>query len=88
LSACITTWLDGADLLIHRSPLEWLQHGREGLVIVNYKMAGAALRNAKSVFCEDIDIAKKLRKAVKAACKPTLKIYTAMPKRRKVAHNV
>jgi hypothetical protein len=80
------TWLDGGDLLIQASPLEWLQHEREGLVIVNYKMAGAYLRNAKSVFCEDIDIGKKLRKAVRAACKPTLKIYTAAPQRGKAQH--
>jgi hypothetical protein len=82
------TWLDGADLLIHASPLEWLQHEREGLVIVNYKLAGAYLRNAKSVFCEDIDLAKKLRKAVRAASKPRVRIYTTAPKRGKATRNV
>ena len=76
------TWLDGDDLLIHASPLEWLQHEREGLVIVNFKMAGAYLRDAKSVFVEDIQVARKLRKAVSAASKPALKIYTATTQKR------
>ena len=80
------TWLDGNDLLIHATPLEWLRHEREGLVIVNFKTAGAYLRNAKSVYCADIETAKKLRTAVRAASKPTLKIYTAAPKRGKAIH--
>ena len=80
------TWIDGGDLLIHATPLEWLQHDREGLVIVNFKRAGARLRNAKSVYCADIETAKKLRKAVRDASKPTLKIYTAAPKRGKAVH--
>ena len=76
------TWLDGDDLLIHASPLEWLQHEREGLVIVNFKMAGVYLRDAKSVFVEDIQVARKLRKAVSAASKPALKIYTVTTQKR------
>jgi hypothetical protein len=82
------TWLDGADLLIHASPLEWLQHERERLVVVNYKVAGALLRNARSAFCEDIEVAKKLRRAVRAASKPTVRIYTAAPKCGKATRNV
>jgi hypothetical protein len=74
------TWFDGSDLLIHASPLEWLQHDREGLVVVNFKRAGAVLRNTKSVYCADIQTAKQLRKAVKAASKPMLRIYTSVPK--------
>lgn len=81
------TWLDGEDLLIHASPLEWLQHDRNGLVIVNFKMAGAYLRNARSVFCEDVEIAKKLRKAVRASSTPTLQIYTSASARERGARN-
>jgi hypothetical protein len=77
------TWFDGGDLVIHASPLEWLQRDREGLVIVNFKRAGACLRNVKSVYCEDINVARKIRRTVKAACKPIVKIYTAAPKRGK-----
>ena len=78
------TWFNGGDLIIHATPLEWLQHDREGLVIINFKRAGAYLRIAKSVYCPDINVAQKIRRAVKAASKPTLKIYTAAPKRGKV----
>jgi hypothetical protein len=80
------TWLDGRDLLIHASPLEWLQHDREGLVVVNFKRAGAYLRNAKSVFCPDINVAKKLRRTVKVASQPILKICTTAQKRGKAIH--
>ena len=82
------TWFDGGDLLIHASPLEWLQAERLGLVVIDYKMAGALVRSVQSVFCEDIEVAKKLRRAVRAASKPTVKIYTAAQKRGKAVHNV
>jgi hypothetical protein len=81
------TWFDG-DLLIHATPLEWLQHDRVGLVIVNFKRAGACLRNVKSVFCRDINVARKIRSAVRAASKPIVKIYTAASKQGMAVHNV
>ena len=46
------------------------------------------VRNVKSVFCADIETAKKLRKAVRVASKPILKIYTAPPKRGKASVHV
>src|SRR5262245_60709469 len=45
------TWFNNNDLLIHATPLEWLQRDRQGLVIVNFKRAGADLRSVKSVYC-------------------------------------
>jgi hypothetical protein len=80
------TWSCGGDLIIHATPLEWLQHEREGLVIINFKRAATALRNAKSIFCEDINAARKLRPAIRAASKPLVKIYTTAQQRRKAHH--
>jgi hypothetical protein len=60
--------------------------GSAGLVIVNYKLAGAYLRDVKSVCAPDIETAKRARKAINAACKPTVEIYTAASKRGKVAN--
>ncbi len=70
-----TYFADGY-LIIHADPLEWLRANREGVVIVNEKLAGAYLRDRPGVFCPDPEVAKKLKHLVRSP-KPTVKILTA-----------
>jgi hypothetical protein len=51
----------GSPVRIHRTPLQWLQHGREGVVIVDWTMAAAYLRNAESLLFEDAGLARVVR---------------------------
>ncbi len=70
-----TYFAEGA-LTIHSDPLEWLRANREGVVIVNEKLAGAYLRDVPRVFCRDVETARRVKKIVRPA-KPTVKVFTA-----------
>ena len=67
------TWFDGEDLRIHASPIEWLQHERQGVVILDERRAGAILRNVRSVICTDTALAERVHECVQR--KPNLKIF-------------
>jgi hypothetical protein len=70
------TLFDGGCLHISASPLEWLQSGRNGIVIVKPKLAHAYLGHLPSVFCSSSDHARKVRRWVRAP-KHNPKIFTA-----------
>ena len=70
------TYMAGGYLTIHSHPLEWLRANRQGVIIVNEKLAGAYLRDRPRVFCPDPEVAKKLKRLVRSP-KPTVKILTA-----------
>lgn len=73
------TYMADGCLTIHSNPLEWLGANRQGVVIVNEKLAGAYLRDVPRVFCRDVETARRIKKIVRPA-KPTVKIFTLMPK--------
>jgi len=47
------TWFLDGSLLIHRSPLGWLQNGRKGIVILDPSQAWYRFRDAPRLLCED-----------------------------------
>jgi hypothetical protein len=51
-----------AALLIHRTPLEWLKAGREGVVIINAEDAAVALRDFGPFVARDVEHGKELRR--------------------------
>lgn len=81
------TYLADGCLTIHADPLEWLKASREGVVIVNEKLAGAYLRDLPRVFCPDVETAKRVKKIVRPD-KPTVKVLTAIRGAREFARNV
>jgi hypothetical protein len=73
------TSFDGHCLHIHATPLEWLQSGRDGIVIVKPKLARAYLGHLPSVFCPKPDHARKVRRWVRVP-QHNPKIFTATAK--------
>jgi hypothetical protein len=53
------TYFMGSMLRVHRTPLEWLQAERDGIVVVQPRFAHAYLRNAR-ISCADHAMAKQL----------------------------
>jgi hypothetical protein len=47
------TWFLDGNLMIHRSPLGWLQNGRKGIVILDPRRAWCWLQDAPRLLCED-----------------------------------
>ena len=51
-----------AALSIHRTPLEWLRSGREGVVVLSAERAAIALRDVGPLVAEDAEHGRELRK--------------------------
>lgn len=49
------TWFDGGGLRIHADPLEWLQAGCNGIVVLEPRACWAHLRHVPRVICADIE---------------------------------
>ena len=48
------TWFDGGGLRVHRTPLEWLKAGGDGIVVLKLELCWAHLRHVPRVFCADV----------------------------------
>jgi hypothetical protein len=55
------TYFAGGVLRIHRTPLDWLKAGRDGLVILKPKLCWAYLRNVPRLAFADISLARQLK---------------------------
>lgn len=63
-------WTDDC-LRVHRSPLQWLQSHRDGIVIVDLAKAYPYLRDVPAIQSSDADLLREIRARVRA---PELKI--------------
>jgi hypothetical protein len=69
------TWFDGDGLHIHRTPLDWLKAGRDGIVILNPKLCWAYLRNVPRAICADIEHGEEVKRWIKPPRRPQTKIF-------------
>ncbi|MGC2409383.1 MAG: hypothetical protein WA441_05165 [Methyloceanibacter sp.] len=58
-------FMDGA-LRIHRTPLEWLRSGRDGIVIVQPKDVCGHLHDGMRVVCTDLQLSQQVREWLRA----------------------
>jgi hypothetical protein len=59
------TYFDGNALRIHATPLDWLKADRDGICIIQPKLAYAMLRSVSCVSFADFDTAKKFETWIK-----------------------
>ena len=55
------TWFADGMLQIHRTPLDWLKAGGDGIVILNPKLCWAYLRNVPRLAFADISLARQIK---------------------------
>src|SRR4029077_2255613 len=59
------TWFSGDGLHIHTGPIEWLRADRAGIVILNFNLCWAYLRNVPRVICQNELIAARVHRHLK-----------------------
>ena len=60
------TWFANGGLKIHKTPLEWLRAGRQGIVIVRSRPTYAHLRHVPRLIFDDVEHAEQVQRW----CKP------------------
>jgi hypothetical protein len=63
---CPSTYFAGDALAVHKSPLEWLSSGRDGIVIVQPKLTYANFHSGMRVRCTDIELSQQLKRWLRA----------------------
>jgi hypothetical protein len=63
---CPSTYFAGDALAVHKSPLEWLRSGRDGVVIAQPKLTYANFHSGMRVRCTDTELSQQLKKWLRA----------------------
>jgi hypothetical protein len=72
------TYFAGGALRIHRTPLEWLKAGREGIVILRPELCNAYLAHRQRLLVPDTQCANKVRRWLQPL-KPTAEVLIDKP---------
>jgi hypothetical protein len=74
------TYFAGGALLVHETPLQWLQAKREGIVILRPDLAHAYLAGCRRIVCSDAAHARQVERWLQPP-KPTVEIFVAFEER-------